>query len=202
MRRLVLAPLAAALALGAGGCERRADAPSVASATAPAGRPEPAPRPAVTAPGAAAAAPSPAAGGATAPSASAEPRRAPHFVEMPAETGLLDAIRGEARAAGAAGETLVVYVGARWCKPCQHFERALASGKLDASLAGLRLLHVDLDTRGAELGAHGYATKVIPYFVVPTAKGAPSARKFSTEAMGGEVVDQIVAGLAPFRPGH
>jgi hypothetical protein len=128
------------------------------------------------------------------------PGRAPTFVETSPSAGLLDAVRDERRAAEAAGEALVVYVGARWCEPCQRFERALASGRLDGSLAGLRLLHVDLDARGPELGSHGYATGVIPYFVVPTAKGTASARRFAAGAAGAGVVDQIVAGLAPWRP--
>lgn len=189
----LLGSLAMVFALGVGGCERNPDAPPIASVGAPVAGPAAPPKTAM--PVAAPSAPVAATG---APEA---PKRAPHFVEVPTDAGLLDTIRGETRAAESAGETLVVYVGARWCKPCQHFERALASGRLDASLAGLRLLHVDLDARGAELGAHGYATNVIPYFTVPTAKGTPSARKFSTDAMGTEVVEQIVAGIMPFRPG-
>jgi hypothetical protein len=185
--------LAAALAFGAAGCERGADAPSTAPTSARASATPPA------TPIVADRTASPASSGAPAASPSAAPR-APHFVETPAEVGLLDAIRGEARAAEAAGETLVVYVGARWCKPCQHFESALASGKINERLAGLRLLHVDLDSRGAELATHGYTTKVIPYFVVPTPKGTPSARTFATAATDLGVVEQIVAGLTPFRP--
>ncbi|HEU4532715.1 MAG TPA: hypothetical protein VFS00_01310, partial [Polyangiaceae bacterium] len=206
MKRAVVA-LALALALAACGCERSPDGASPvitpspdAAATSPNAGAAPSPNAgAAPSPNAGAtrgAAPSPNAGAtpatspaaypapATSAGAPGAPRKGPTFVELPADAGLLDAIRGEARAASGAGETLVVYVGARWCKPCQHFEQALASGKLDEPLAGLRLLHVDLDARGAELAAQGYATNVIPYFVVPTPKGTPSARKFSTSTMG------------------
>jgi hypothetical protein len=184
MKRIVVTNLTIALALALAACggERSPAGSSLAATSAPSATTTPAAYPA---------------GSSNTP---APPGRGPHFVELPAESGLLDAIRAEARAASGAGETLVLYVGARWCKPCLHFEQALASGKHDEALAGLRLLHVDLDARGPELAAQGYATNVIPYFVVPTPKGTPSARKFSTSTMGREVVEQIVAGLAPFRP--
>src|SRR5262245_24536282 len=64
---------------------------------------------------------------------------------------------------------LLVYVGAAWCEPCRCFHDAAASGQLDASFGGLRLLVFDLDRDNAALGEAGYLSKQIPLFAVPKA---------------------------------
>ena len=48
---------------------------------------------------------------------------------------------------------LVVYVGAKWCEPCQRFHQALATGADDDALRGVRFVEYDLDRAKAALEA-------------------------------------------------
>jgi hypothetical protein len=65
----------------------------------------------------------------------------------------------------------VVYVGATWCEPCEHFHRAATAGELDAALPGLRFLEFDLDRDRDRLTKAGYASKMVPLFALPNDDG-------------------------------
>ena len=120
-------------------------------------------------------------------------------VDAPAE-GSVDAIvRGAlAAAAGAAGgsRTLVVYVGATWCEPCQRFHEAAARGDLDAELPRLTLLGFDLDRDRDRLAAAGYVSKYIPLFALPTPTGAASGKQIEGGIKGSGAVGFIVPRLS------
>ncbi len=93
-------------------------------------------------------------------------------------------IQQEVEHSEAQGVRLIVYVGATWCEPCQHFHHAVERGELDEALAGTRFLEFDSDRDGSELRAAGYASKYIPLFAIPDPDGRASGRKIEGSVKG------------------
>ena len=91
------------------------------------------------------------------------------------------------------GRDLVVYVGAKWCEPCQHFHKAAQKGDLDAEFPDLTLLEFDLDDDRDRLATAGYVSQFIPLFAMPGPDGRASDRKFEGSVKG----DGAVANIAP-----
>lgn len=89
--------------------------------------------------------------------------------------------------------TLVVYVGATWCEPCQRFHQAAAHGDLDRDFPALTLLEFDLDRDHDRLIVAGYTAKYIPLFVLPQATGVASDQMLS----GGIKGEGAVGFIAP-----
>lgn len=96
------------------------------------------------------------------------------------------------RASSAEGRTLLVYVGAPWCEPCQRFHAAAESGQLDADFGDLDLLTFDADADAERLLLAGYESKFIPLLVVPGPDGRGTDRR-----MEGSVKGDAVADMAP-----
>jgi hypothetical protein len=101
--------------------------------------------------------------------------------------------RTVAEESGGAVRTVVVYVGASWCEPCQRFHEAAQSGKLDTSFPGLTLLEFDLDRDRERLAAAGYVSKYIPLFALPAADGSASGKQIEGAVKG----DGALAFIAP-----
>ena len=102
-------------------------------------------------------------------------------------------VRDERERARTDGRDLVVYVGARWCEPCQFFHKAAAKGELDGDFPDLTLLEFDLDDDRDRLTAAGYVGQFIPLFAMPAADGRASDRKFEGSVKG----EGAVANIAP-----
>jgi len=119
----------------------------------------------------------------------------PHVRVTQAPTvGEVDAIVRDALATAVAEKrTLVVYVGAGWCEPCQRFHRAAESGELDATFPSLTMLEFDLDRDVQRLAAAGYASKYIPLFALPTQDGKASGKQIAGAIKG----EGAVAYIAP-----
>jgi len=113
------------------------------------------------------------------------------LVEAP-DGNVESVVRDALAAARAAGRTLVVYVGATWCEPCQHFHQAAARGDLDAAFPRMTLLEFDLDRDRERLAAAGYVSKYIPLFALPGPDGAASGKHIE----GGIKGDGAVANLS------
>jgi hypothetical protein len=133
-------------------------------------------------------------GEAAASSSTANPSgRALRVVAAPTQ-GPVDAIvRSAVGDARAAGRTLVVYVGATWCEPCQHFHHAAEHGDLDAEFPRVTLLEFDLDRDRDRLTAAKYVSKYIPLFALPAPDGSASGKQVE----GGIKGDGAVAFIAP-----
>jgi thiol-disulfide isomerase/thioredoxin len=86
------------------------------------------------------------------------------------------------------GSRVLVYVGAAWCEPCKYFHAALASGQLNAALAGVHVIEFDLDKSRDALRDAGYASKLIPLFVLPETDGRASQRRIEGSIKGPEAV--------------
>lgn len=92
---------------------------------------------------------------------------------------------------------LVVYVGATWCEPCQHFKRAVKRGELDDAFPGLRLLEFDADRDNLRLRRAGYLTKMIPFFAVPRGDGTAAPEGEGKQLEGAIKGPGAVAWLTP-----
>jgi thiol-disulfide isomerase/thioredoxin len=109
------------------------------------------------------------------------------------ESDVAKLVRAERDKAAADGRDLVVYVGAKWCEPCQRFHAAANRGDLDGDFPELNILEFDLDEDRERLIAAGYVSKLIPLFVTPAEDGRASDRRFE----GGVKGDGAVANIAP-----
>lgn len=158
------------------------------------GRSEPEPKPepaklpaAVAAPTRAATAAAPPAGG---PLVLA---RGVRIVHAAAGSDAAKVVRDERDRARTDGRDLVVYVGARWCEPCQYFHKAAQRGELDGDFPDLTLLEFDLDDDRDRLTPAGYVSQFIPLFAMPAPDGRASDKKFEGSIKG----DGAVANIAP-----
>ncbi len=120
--------------------------------------------------------------------ASAAPKPSPDFVPRPAGAPLQSFVQAELQRARAEGRRVLVYVGATWCEPCRRFHEAVQSGELNLELSGLRFLEFDRDRDGADLDAAGYASRMIPLFVLPNADGTGSPLRIEGSIKGPEAV--------------
>jgi thiol-disulfide isomerase/thioredoxin len=102
-------------------------------------------------------------------------------------------IRAERDRASADGRDVVVYVGAKWCEPCQRFHAAVERGELDADFPTLSLIAFDLDVDKERLVSAGYVSELIPLFVIPGADGRATSKRFEGSVKG----DRAVANIAP-----
>lgn len=125
------------------------------------------------------------------PAAPAKPR----FVPTSAGVDVAEEVRNVVAASGE--ETVVVYVGASWCEPCQAFHAALERGELDASLSGVKFLEYDADRDRERLESAGYEGRLIPRFALPGPDGKFSGQKIEGGIKGDGAVDHILKRLLP-----
>jgi thiol-disulfide isomerase/thioredoxin len=131
---------------------------------------------------------------ASAAATSGSDRSGIQLVEAPLQGDAVDSIvRAAVARALASKRTLVVYVGAAWCEPCQRFHHAAERGELDAAFPTLTLLEFDLDRDGERLEAAGYVSKYIPLFALPGPDGKASGKQIE----GGIKGDGAVAFIVP-----
>ena len=131
-------------------------------------------------------------------------KKAPPVETIPAPEGgdAQELVRREVARARDEGRTLLVYVGAAWCEPCQRFHEAARAGKLDAAFPGLRLLEFDLDRDRERLRVAGYASRMIPLFALPRADGTASGEQIEGSIKGDGAVDQIAPRLRELLSGR
>jgi len=111
----------------------------------------------------------------------------------PASGAVAAIVRDALSGAAAEKRTLVVYVGADWCEPCQKFHRAAEGGELDTVFPSLTMLEFDLDRDAKRLAAAGYVSKYIPLFALPTQDGTASGKQIEGVTKG----EGAVAYIAP-----
>src|SRR5450432_2307288 len=115
----------------------------------------------------------------------------PSFLRYPGQAGAIEPwIQEQVELAEAAHLRVLVYVGASWCEPCQHFHRAVAQGELDASMNGLRFLEFDQDRDASVLRAAGYVYQFIPVLALPDPDGRNNGRMISGSIKGPEAVQE------------
>ena len=111
---------------------------------------------------------------------------------LEASPGPVDAVvRAALAAAHHDHRRLLVYVSAGWCEPCERFQAAVRSGKLDASFPDLRLLKFDNDRDLDRLTSAGYGGEFIPRFVIPGADGR-GTRRIEGGTKAEDTVDKVI----------
>lgn len=93
----------------------------------------------------------------------------------------------------AAHRKLLVYVGAKWCEPCQRFHEAAAKGEFDSALPDVDLLVFDADKDDPRLEAAGYSSRLIPLFAIPGPDGRSTGQQTEGAMKGPKMVSQLVA---------
>ncbi len=134
---------------------------------------------------------------ATAATAATPAVRGPRFLVAPADVPVAEHMATQVEEADAAGEDILLYVGAEWCEPCQAFHDAVEAGELDEALPNLRLIEYDLDADADRLKAADYASKFIPLFAVPGPDGFSSGRQAEGAIKGEGAVNYILKQLVP-----
>lgn len=104
-----------------------------------------------------------------------------------------EVVRDAMDEAAADGRRLVVYVGADWCEPCKRFHDAVEAGELDDTFPDLRLLEFDATKDQARLADAGFASRLVPLFCLPDAKGRGTKDRIEGSIKG----EGAVANLAP-----
>ena len=187
-RTHALALVIGLLSSAALGCSRAEPEPKPSAD--PAVSVAPAPSPKAVASGAAAAT---SAGTVAAPAGPLILARGVRIVHAGTGSDAAQVIREERERARSDGRDLVVYVGAKWCEPCQSFHKAAAKGDLDGEFPDLTLLEFDLDADRDRLATAGYVSQYIPLFAMPGPDGHASEKKFEGSVKG----DGAVANIAP-----
>ena len=115
------------------------------------------------------------------------------FEHAPAGDDVAAIVKTARASAAANGRDLVVYVGAKWCEPCQRFHKAAEAGELDDQFPNLTILDFDHDQDRERLLTAGYESKLLPFFVVPDANGRATDKRFEGSVKG----DRAVSNIAP-----
>jgi thiol-disulfide isomerase/thioredoxin len=121
--------------------------------------------------------------------------RGVRITHAPAVGPVADIVKKAREREKADGRDLVVYVGAKWCEPCQRFHKAAAAGELDTDFPQLTLLEFDLDEDRDRLESAGYKSQLIPLFVMPSADGRASENRFEGSVKGNAAVSNIAPRL-------
>jgi thiol-disulfide isomerase/thioredoxin len=117
------------------------------------------------------------------------------LIDAPGSGAVPPIVREAAGAAVREHRTLVVYVGASWCEPCQRFRDAVAKGELDATLSDVALLEFDFDRDHERLATAGYVSKYIPLLALPAPDGSASGKQIEGGVKGEGAVGFIVPRL-------
>lgn len=105
------------------------------------------------------------------------------------------AIADETAVAKAQGRDVLVYVGATWCEPCQHFHHAIEAGKFDTAFGDVTFLAFDIDESRSALLAADYRSTYIPLFAVPDANGRATNRRSEGGIKGEGAADDLAQKL-------
>jgi len=122
------------------------------------------------------------------PPAQAREHKKPELTHRGGAQPLEQFVQEHVERAEASGTRVLVYVGAKWCEPCQRFHRALEAGELDDALHDTQFLEFDVDKDLPELKAAGYGSKYIPLFSVPDVTGHASGRAIEGSVKGDQAV--------------
>ena len=133
---------------------------------------------------------------ASAPAAAPAPHGGIQWANAPeGTTDVALAVRDAAARAQKDGRSLLVYVGATWCEPCQRFHHAVEQGELDSAFPQLSVLAFDTDRDGEALANAGYVSRLIPLFAVPNADGRASGRQIEGSVKGAAAASEITPRL-------
>ena len=115
----------------------------------------------------------------------------------PEAASLRATLAEQQRAALTAKETLLVFVVAPNCLPCNGVMLSLRDARMQAALAEVRLVRIDVSEFGAELVALGVPTETVPGFAFLSASLRPTDYVHGGE-WDADIAANISAVLGPF----
>ena len=125
-----------------------------------------------------------------------QPSEKPEIISAtPLDAPAEEIIKREMPRAKQDGKTLIVYVGATWCEPCERFKAALKAGQLDGAFPNLRMLDFDRTRDEARLERGGYISRLIPLFAIPDKSGRASGKQIEGSIKGPGAIGNIVPRL-------
>lgn len=127
--------------------------------------------------------------------AAATTKKKPVYLKAEAGPDAASLIKQAAERASSSGQTLLVYVGATWCEPCNRFHEAIEQGKLDDAFANIVFYEFDKDHDDERLKAAGYTSRLIPLFAAPGPDGRASGRQIEGSIKGPGAVGEITPRL-------
>ena len=106
------------------------------------------------------------------------PSKGPEWVVIENVSNVAKAVLKEMQQATKDGKKLVVYVGARWCKPCKDFDTAAKQPDFGSEIDHIRLMKFDWDRHQTALNRANYGSQYLPLFVLPGPDGKGSKERF------------------------
>jgi len=131
---------------------------------------------------------------------SAAPKGHVEWLNAPEGEDVASVVRREIERARKDKREFVVYVGAKWCEPCERFHHAAEEGKIDDIFPRLRVLGFDLDRDAERLAIAGYTSQMIPLFVSPNDDGTASDKRIEGSVKGEAAIGDISGRLRRILP--
>jgi hypothetical protein len=114
-----------------------------------------------------------------------------------AESALADALRTQQQLARDRGQTVVVMLTGRRCRPCRGVDEALSDPAMQVALDGVRLLRVDIEVFREEIDELGMPRDVYPSFFLLGPDLSPRDAIHGGE-WGADVADNIAPVIGAF----
>jgi hypothetical protein len=123
---------------------------------------------------------------------------APVIVHLRAGEPLVEQLRAHANTAEGQRLRPFMEAGAMWCPPSRMFGEALSDPRMEAALAGVYLIRVDVDDVGSDPFLTELRVMAVPAFYELDADGHPTGRKMTGDAWGADTIENMSAAMAKF----
>jgi hypothetical protein len=120
---------------------------------------------------------------------------------VPSPTRLREQLKEELRAAQARGETLLVQTSAAWAPVCSEIDVSLGDKRMEAALAKVRLVRVDVDGFESDLKTMRMYEGSVPWFYLLDAKTARPLDAIGADEWDDNVPENMAPVLGAFVKG-
>lgn len=111
---------------------------------------------------------------------------------------LAEQLRVHANTAESRGLRPFLEVGAIWCPPSRLFGEALTDPRMEAALAGVYLIRVDMDEFSSDPKLRELGVVAVPVFFELDAEGHATGRSMTGAAWGADTIENMSGALAQF----
>ncbi len=87
-----------------------------------------------------------------------------HVVDLAPSRPLHDQLAEQVKEAAARGQSVLVQTTAHWCQPCRSIAAGLGDPRMEAALADVTLVRIDVDRFASELAANHMEDDGVPWF--------------------------------------
>jgi len=133
------------------------------------------------------------------PARPAPSKAAMEVVELHASTqSLAEQLRTHASVAESRKLRPFVEFGATWCPPSRMFGQVLTDPRIQAAMAGVYLIRVDIDAFGSDPVLTEWRVMAVPCFHELDADGQATGHKMTGDAWGADTIENMSAALSRF----